>query len=283
MGKVIDLSGQKFGRWNVIKLLPYRAKHRTTVYDCVCDCQLSKPEAEREHHTILRTSLTSGRSTSCGCYFREIVHKQTGAHKKFNKYDLDSYEYGIGYASNNNDLFMFDKEDYNLLKQHTWYSMKYKYMRTSISTKDNNECVISKKLVLMHQYIMREHGLFTSENQIVDHINGNPFDNRKENLRVATMSQNKMNSKIYKNNTSGCKGVTFRKKDKKYVAHISVNRNVIRLGTFDSFEDARDARLKAEQKYFKQYARNEKYINNGCINDRLAANTSKPDDEEELF
>ena len=119
MGKVIDLSGQKFGRWNVIKLLPYRAKHRTTVYDCVCDCQLSKPEAEREHHTILRTSLTSGRSTSCGCYFREIVHKQTGAHKKFNKYDLDSYEYGIGYASNNNDLFMFDKEDYNLLKQHT--------------------------------------------------------------------------------------------------------------------------------------------------------------------
>lgn len=211
------------------------------------------------------------------------MHEQIGTHKKSNKYDLDSYAYGIGYASNNNDFFMFDKEDYDLLKQCTWYSMKYKYMRTNISTKSNDEGTVSKKMVLMHQYIMHEHGLLTSKNQIVDHINGNPFDNRKENLRVATMSQNKMNSKMYKNNTTGCKGVTFHKQSGKYVASISVDKKYIRIGTFSSFEDAKAARLKAEQKYFKQYAKDEKYLNNGCLDVPQISATQSKKNEEDLF
>jgi hypothetical protein len=75
------------------------------------------------------------------------------------------------------------------------------------------------------------------KNQI-DHINGVKNDNRFINLREATNSQNKSNSGLYVNNKSGYKGVSWYKKYKKWVSHVSVNGKRKTLGYFDNAIDA---------------------------------------------
>jgi hypothetical protein len=66
----------------------------------------------------------------------------------------------------------------------------------------------------------------------LDHINLDKDDNRIANLRAATPSQNMCNRPIFKNNTSGAKGVYYHKRDGRWYASIRVNNKSIHLGSF---------------------------------------------------
>ena len=88
----------------------------------------------------------------------------------------------------------------------------------------------------------------------VDHKNGNPLDNRRENLREATHHQNMMNKSSYKNSRSGVKGVWFREKRGRWEAQIRFNSRTIHLGTFEDIKDAIGARRNAEKTYFDTFA-----------------------------
>ena len=88
----------------------------------------------------------------------------------------------------------------------------------------------------------------------IDHINRNPLDNRKENLRVVTHIQNMQNVGIKKNNSSGVIGVRKRDENDTWRAYIKYNKKTINLGTFQTKEDAVIARLNAENKYLKEFA-----------------------------
>lgn len=66
----------------------------------------------------------------------------------------------------------------------------------------------------------------------IDHINRVPDDNRICNLRIATCSENVINSRLRESNTSGMRGVSRRSSRKTWSADISVNRRTIHLGTF---------------------------------------------------
>jgi hypothetical protein len=70
----------------------------------------------------------------------------------------------------------------------------------------------------------------------VDHIDGNRMNNKIENLRDATSSQNNQNRKA--TSSSGVKGVVWHKQSKKWVASICVNRKSVHLGSFLSIEEA---------------------------------------------
>lgn len=72
----------------------------------------------------------------------------------------------------------------------------------------------------------------------VDHIDGNPLNNRRTNLRVATDSQNKMNRGKQKDNTTGYKGVTYKSDRRKWVAQIKKDRKNYYLGGFNTPEEA---------------------------------------------
>lgn len=82
--------------------------------------------------------------------------------------------------------------------------------------------------------------------QGVDHINGNPSDNRICNLRLASHLQNMRNRCRPKNNSSGVVGVYWFNRSKKWQAQINVNRKKIHLGFFDRKEDAIEARKRAD-------------------------------------
>jgi hypothetical protein len=74
--------------------------------------------------------------------------------------------------------------------------------------------------------------------KIIDHIDGNRSNNRIENLREATPSQNVWNSKTQSNSKSGVKGVCWHKQKKKWMASCAVNRRIFYLGYFDDINDA---------------------------------------------
>lgn len=89
----------------------------------------------------------------------------------------------------------------------------------------------------------------------VDHINGVKTDNRWANLREVTKSQNNQNRPKQSNNSSGYKGVSYKKSLDKWRAKIGVNKRVIELGFFDTKEMAYLAYCDAAKKYHKEYNR----------------------------
>ncbi len=84
----------------------------------------------------------------------------------------------------------------------------------------------------------------------VDHINHDIYDCRKENLREVNKSENMMNSKISKRNTSGVKGVSFDKRDNKWMAHIYLNGKFYNLGRYSDFNVAVKTRFSKEIELF---------------------------------
>lgn len=88
-----------------------------------------------------------------------------------------------------------------------------------------------------------------------DHRDGDTLNNRLSNLRICTRGQNRSNSKLNKNNTTGFKGIHFNRKDKKWVARISHQGRRIVLGTFLTIEQAVKERSLAEKEYHGEYAR----------------------------
>lgn len=89
----------------------------------------------------------------------------------------------------------------------------------------------------------------------IDHVNGNKSDNRIENLRVATNSQNKMNMPHPRNNTSGFKGVSFYKRNGRWRAGIGANGKQKTIGYFDSPEEAYAAYCNAAKELHGEFAR----------------------------
>jgi hypothetical protein len=88
----------------------------------------------------------------------------------------------------------------------------------------------------------------------LDHINRQTDDNRIANLREATQTQNKANSRIYKNNSSGYKGVAWNKTVGKWAAYIRSGGARTHLGYFASPEEAHRAYSAAAPAVFGEFA-----------------------------
>jgi hypothetical protein len=89
----------------------------------------------------------------------------------------------------------------------------------------------------------------------VDHIDGDPSNDRWHNLRDVSQSQNNMNKKRARNNTSGFKGVSWRKDCRKWHAQIRANGHIIHLGSFDTPETAFAEYCRKARELFGEYAR----------------------------
>lgn len=106
-----------------------------------------------------------------------------------------------------------DDSDYELVSKHKWYDTKG-YVRTKIGGKS----------VAIHTLIMN-----TPKGMEIDHINHDPSDNRRENLRICTRSENCSHRAKFKSNISGYKGVSWAPKEHLYRASIKKDGKYIGL------------------------------------------------------
>jgi hypothetical protein len=91
--------------------------------------------------------------------------------------------------------------------------------------------------------------------KIIDHIDGNPYNNNIENLREATNIQNAQNSKKSISNSSGYKNVSWNKERKKWKVRIMIKNKEINFGAYDDIELADLVAQEARDKYFGKFAR----------------------------
>jgi hypothetical protein len=116
---------------------------------------------------------------------------------------------------------------------------------------------IDRKNYKVHRLIFLYHHGYLTDGLHMDHIDGNKTNNRIENLREVTRSQNKMNSKLAANNTSGVKGVYWHKHKQKWNSKIILNRKHIHLGYYDTIEEAAAAAIAARNEYHGDFARHD--------------------------
>lgn len=128
-------------------------------------------------------------------------------------------------------IILLNDEDFDEVKQHNWnirhqngtfYVSRHIWKNGKRTTQD------------LHKFLMN-----TSQKEIfVDHKDGNGLNNQRSNLRFATRSQNNVNKRMQKNNTSGYRGVKWHKQAGYWEASIQFQGRNISLGLFFSKEIA---------------------------------------------
>ena len=221
------MEGQKFGRLTAM----YRVKSNRGWYDayhCVCDCG---NECDVATGALGRTTF------SCGCLQKEAAVNVRKDYLDATKDDANRWKLFDDYAEcllANGMTFFVDLDDYEKVKEFRWYS-DGKYIRNSDK-------------VRLHRYILNEPEKF------VDHIDGNPMNNRKSNLRLCTCAQNLYNKPAQSNNTSGKKGV-FKLQEGRYRSSIGFHGHTIYLGTYDDIDEAAMAYDRKAIELFGEFAR----------------------------
>jgi hypothetical protein len=205
MGRIKDITGEKFSRLFVLRCIG-RDKHGNATWLCKCDCG--------NETVVAGYLLRSGNTKSCGRCPTNLYIKQ------------DNYYAGFLPSG---QKFMFDKEDFAIVRRYRWvYDMGYVRM---------GGC--GKQRLFLHNLLL---GLGRGINgMFVDHINQDRLDNRRNNLRIATKSQNGMNRYAQSNNTTGYKGVGFMPQNGKYRARIKINGQEFHIGLYATAELAAHA------------------------------------------
>jgi AP2 domain len=118
-----------------------------------------------------------------------------------NTYEIVNDEYSklIISGNKNNGMILVDTKDVTMLRNHSWYIKD--------SNNDNHyvACKMNGKTIKLHRFLLG----VTERKIIVDHLDGNTFNNRRKNLRKTNSTMNNLNCKFSKNNTSGRTGVRY--------------------------------------------------------------------------
>ena len=159
----------------------------------------------------------------------------------------------------------FDSNEYEITNEGTWiycFNRKNEPSGKFLIDTEDLEKVLTRKWrywkgryytgnyhpVTIHVWL-----LHPENNEVVDHINGNPADNRKSNLRITTQAKNTINKAIPSNNKSGIMGVSWDKQRNKWISEIKMDSIKCYLGRYNELEDAVFARYVAELALFKEF------------------------------
>lgn len=149
------------------------------------------------------------------------------------------------YVLKSGAIIEIDPEDLFKVMKHNWRVDEKGYVVTNSSRKDNPK----RNRIFLHRYLTD-----CPEGMVVDHEDGNPLNNKRKNLRICTHAQNSRNRKINKKGTSKFKGVSFNKRDKRWVSVIGFENKTISLGYFKEEKDAALAYNRKAVELFGEFA-----------------------------
>jgi len=139
-----------------------------------------------------------------------------------------------------------DDEDYDQLANYKWYAKKAYKSKLVYAVRSKNDRHVHMGRVITN----------CPSGYVVDHINGNPLDNRRSNLRVCTQGQNTRNLSPYiKPMASQYKGVSWDNEKKRWRGEIHVSGKRHKLGRFRNEKDAAVAYNLAAQRLHGEFAR----------------------------
>ena len=145
---------------------------------------------------------------------------------------------------------LVDDEDYEELNKYKWHAAWAPSTKSFYAARNSKQINNSKRnTIYMHKEL-----LSPAKGMQVDHINHDTLDNRRGNLRIATLSENRANSRIQANSTSGYKGVTWNLRNNKWWSQIVVNCKHEYLGSFTCLMKAAAAYNRAAAKYHGEFA-----------------------------
>ena len=139
-------------------------------------------------------------------------------------------------------VILLDDEDYQFISQYTWRVNKMGNYARPVTN-------IKGKSTKLHHLLIDRIGL------TIDHIDGNPFNNQKNNLRVCSQKKNTRNCKVHKDSKTGIKGVIWNKDKNKFQSQIMVDGKRIYLKRSDNINDCIEAYNKASIKYHGEFSR----------------------------
>ena len=149
---------------------------------------------------------------------------------------------------------LFEYKDGNLFWKISKGNRKAGDLCGNFNSNGYSQIKLNSSIVKTHRVIFAMHNGFMPK--IVDHIDGNKANNKIENLREATSSQNNLNAKIRKDNKIGIKGISFCKHHKKFRVSMNVYGKIKSLGYFKDLELADLVSNEARNKYHKEFANN---------------------------
>ncbi len=203
-------------------------------------CGEEKELSEYSKHKTTKDKLNNICNT-CKNDYQVAYRIKNNLNKGKKRTKLDKKGNGIDtiYLRNMEECFV-DAIKYDLLCNMFWFKNNSGYV-TSYS---------GGRQVFIHRIITD-----CPKDKFVDHIDGNPMNNRLENLRICDKQQNCRHRTILQsNNSSGYQGVVWHKIQCKWNARINITPKCRKsLGYFDSIEDAIEVRKQAEEKYFGEF------------------------------
>ncbi len=140
-------------------------------------------------------------------------------------------------------LTLVDDDDYDRLRVYEWFLSGTGYAVAFIPVDGQF------KLTYLHRLLMD-----AQPGDIVDHINSDPLDNRRDNLRIVTPQQNSQNKRLSAHSTTRLKGVGWHKRRHKYHARIQLQGIRYHLGFFNDLQEAAQAYDEAARWLFKEFA-----------------------------
>ena len=142
-----------------------------------------------------------------------------------------------------------DFESVSRFKWHAHFDGYNWYAKKKNGIQGTRKRGVVHKPIAMHNFIMEP-----PPGVVIDHKDWNGLNNQRHNLRICTQAQNCQNGRQRKGNKSGFKGVSWKKRNKKWCTQIAVFGKVIHVGLFDVATDAARAYDAAAMKYHGEFA-----------------------------
>lgn len=170
--------------------------------------------------------------------------KRNPCKRKYHPYVIHDDNVTVSALTAKGEEFFIDLVDLHIIENMTFHTDDRNYLYGGTYKNGTKQ---------LHRLIMGE-----PQEMEIDHKDGNPLNNRRNNLRICTHSENMKNMKIRINSKTGIRGVCWCNRKNKWRSYITSNNTTIHIGYYDDIEEAKTHRLEKQKELHGEYSRVER-------------------------